>query len=96
MTTIQMLKKDAQINITVSTGYLQKIQQMLIFLVGQRTEQEMETLKDLITSNATELPEEWMEHIALLSSLITTIEQQAISQGATYEVPVDGLNATEG
>lgn len=87
--TVTMIKKDALVNIQVSTGFIQKVQEMLATLTSEKTEEEIETFKKLLETNPLELPEEWMEHLLLLSRLIQVIELEATKQGFTYEVAVN-------
>lgn len=87
--TITMIKKDALINLQVSTGFLQKVQQMLAALTSERTDEEIESFKKLLETNPQDLPEQWMEHLVLLSTLLQVIEAEAVKQGFTYEASVD-------
>lgn len=92
MSTVQMIKKDAIINVQISSGFLQKLQQMLAALITQRTDEEIENLKQLMESKPQEITEEWMEHIVVLVTLVNGIQNEAIKQGATYEASPDQFN----
>lgn len=96
MSTVQMIKKDAIINVQISSGFLQKLQQMLAALIAERTDEEIENLKQLMESKPQEITEEWMEHIVILVTLVNGIQNEAIKQGATYEVSPDQFNTTAG
>ena len=39
--TVKMLKKDALVPITIGTGFIQKLQSMLMTLLADRTEEEI-------------------------------------------------------
>lgn len=87
--TVTMIKKDAVINIQVSTAFLQRAHEMLASLTAEKTDEEIESFKKLLETNPQELPEEWMEHLLLLSRLIQVIESEAVKQGFTYEQTID-------
>lgn len=88
MATVPMIKKDAQISITIGTGFMKKIQSLFLTLVTERTEEEMESYKKYVESNE-EFPETWMENIHTLLILLQQLEQSAIDNNQTYEVDVD-------
>lgn len=85
MANVTMIKKDALINLQIGTGFLQKLQQVLVSLTEGRTEEELQNFKDLAESKAPEFPEIWMENIITVATIINEIEQSAIKQGQTYD-----------
>jgi hypothetical protein len=91
MPTITVIKKDASFNIPITAGLVGRLQQVLISLLADRTQEERENLNKIIsnTKTITELPEEWMEHVITLNHLIRVIELEAIKQGHTYEKDVN-------
>jgi hypothetical protein len=84
------IKQDAKIQIQVSTAFIQKIQKLLTGLISEVSDEEYEAYKKAIQDvTLTELPETWMDNIAILASLVAVIEQAASEQGFTYEQDVD-------
>jgi hypothetical protein len=88
MATVKMLKKDALIPLQVGTGFVQKIQSMLMALVDERSPEDIEILQKLAQSGQ-ELPEPWMEHIQVLMILLNELDKSAEANGMTVEKSVD-------
>ena len=84
MEKVKMIKHDAVIDIKIGTGFLQKLQKMLLFMTIDLTPEDMELYKKLNENNE-ELTEPWMEHLTTLSILLKEIETKAEEQGFTYE-----------
>lgn len=87
--TVKMIKKDAIISINVGVGFLQKLHEMLAFLVAERTQEEIEQYRNLVNEITTEFPEPWMDHLYYVTSLIRNIEDEAVKQNMTYDKEVD-------
>jgi len=79
-----MIKHDAVIDIKIGTGFLQKLQKMLLYMTMDLTPEDMELYKKLNENNE-ELTEPWMEHLTTLSILLKEIETKGEEQGFTYE-----------
>lgn len=79
-----MIKKDAVLEMKVGTGFFQKLQNLLFFMLSQLTPEQVDQFKKE-SSAGTELSEEWMHHVTTLSVLIQSLEQSAINSGNTYE-----------
>ena len=84
MATIKMVKHDALIEIKIGTGFLQKLQQMLLFITKDVTTEDLEKYKQEAELKQ-DFSEEWMEHLTTMSILITEIETKAEEQGFIYE-----------
>lgn len=91
---IKMLRKDAVISIKIGTGFLKKIQEVLMDVSAGHTQEEFEEMNNLINENK-ELTESWMESVYTLSVLIKTIEDAAIQQDLTYEEDIDNIIPNE-
>jgi hypothetical protein len=89
MSEITMIKKDASVNITMGTGFILKIQQMLPHLIENVTSEQIAEYKKLLEEGVEDFPEPWMEHVKTLTILISTIEIEAVKQGATYKENID-------
>lgn len=79
---VHYIPKDARIPIEVGSGFLQRIQKMLIFMIENRTEEEIEELRKHIENNT--VPENtWMYHYQTLQTFILIVEQTAIDKKLT-------------
>jgi hypothetical protein len=88
MSKIKMIKKDAVVNVKIGTGFLKKIQEALLEISSNHTEEEVKAFGAIVESKG-ELTEPWMETVYTLSLLIRAIEEQAIEQNLTYEEDID-------
>ena len=91
MDKIKMIKPDAIIDIKIGTGFLQQIQQLLMFLAKDLTPEQLEQYKKEADEKVP-FTEEWMSHITTISILLKEIETKADEQGFTYE---EELSTTE-
>ena len=89
MNDVKMIKKDAQINIQIGVGFLQKLQTLLINLINEHSQEEIDQLNEKIRKGEIELEEEWMNNIITISILISNIEQEAIKQDLTYTQSIE-------
>lgn len=95
MNTVKMLKHDALIPIKFGTGFVQRLQSMMMSLASQRTEEEIQLFQKLLKEGQ-ELPEAWMEHIETLSILLKEIDQSAEANGFIIEKSIDDLINEQG
>jgi hypothetical protein len=91
---VTLLKKDALVSIKVGTGFLKKLQDALMDVSADHSEEKLKELENLIKEKK-ELTEPWMDTIYTLSLLIRSIEEEALNQGLTYEEDVDNLTPQE-
>jgi hypothetical protein len=91
---VTLLKKDALVSIKIGTGFLKKLQDALMDVSANRSEEELKELENLIKEKK-ELTESWMDTVFTLSLLIRSIEEEALNQGLTYEEDVDNLTPQE-
>jgi hypothetical protein len=91
MDKIKMIKPDAIIDIKIGTGFLQQIQQLLMFLAKDLTPEQLEQYKKEADEKVP-FTEECMSHITTISILLKEIETKADEQGFTYE---EELSTTE-
>jgi hypothetical protein len=84
MDKVTMIKHDAVIDIKIGTGFLQKLQKMLVFLTIDLKPEDLEIYKNL-NEKGEEFTEPWMDHLTTLSILLKEIETKAEEQGFTYE-----------
>jgi hypothetical protein len=90
-----VIKKDAVITVKVGTGYLKRLQEVLHFIVKDKSAEEFEQYKKEVTamqnSKNPSFNEEWKGHVTTLGLLITEIEKSAMAQGLTENRSYDEL-----
>lgn len=85
MTTIvKMIKHDAIIKINIGTGFVQKLQKLLLDTTSNVTQEQLAEYK-LLAETQQPFTEEWMESLTTLSVLLKEIESKAQEQGFIIE-----------
>lgn len=92
MSNIKMIKQDASIKVTFGSGFIQKIQSIVVYMVNERTEEELAEFQRLIVAKE-ELTLDWMEHLSTMMLLMNEIEVQAEEQGFTYDADINQLDS---
>lgn len=92
MSNIKMIKKDAAIQVTFGSGFIQKIQAIVVHMVNERTDEELTEFQRLAQANE-ELTLEWMEHLSTMMLLMNEIETKAEEQGFTYDADINQLDS---
>jgi hypothetical protein len=92
MSNIKMIKQDAAIKVTFGTGFIQKIQAIVVHMVNERSEEELTEFQRLIVEKE-ELTLDWMEHLSTMMLLMNEIETKAEEQGFTYDADVNLLDS---
>lgn len=92
MSNIKMIKKDASIQVTFGSGFIQKIQAIVVHMVNERTDEELAEFQRLATAKE-ELTLEWMEHLSTMMLLMNEIETKAEEQGFTYDADITQLDS---
>jgi hypothetical protein len=92
MSSIKMIKQEAAIQIVISSGFLQKIQAIVVHMVNERTDEELAEFQRLAMAKE-ELTLDWMEHLSTMMLLMNEIETKAEEQGFTYDADVNLLDS---
>jgi hypothetical protein len=92
MSNIKMIKKDAAIQVTIGSGFMQKIQAVVLYLVSDRTDEELAEFQRQAVAKE-ELTLDWMEHLSTMMLLMNEIETKAEEQGFTYDADVTQLDS---
>lgn len=90
MDTIKMIKPDAIIDIKIGTGFLQQIQNLLMYLAKDLTPDQLAQYKKEADEKIP-FTEEWMTHITTISILLKEIEVKADEQGFAYDQEVPSM-----
>jgi len=77
------IKRDTTFPIIVGGNTLINFQKLLLFLLADKTEEQILEAYDKITKK--EFDEEWYEHYAFVALMINHIETVARQQGLTVE-----------
>jgi len=92
MSNIKMIKKDAAIQITIGSGFMQKIQAVVLHMVSERTDEELAEFQRQAVAKE-ELTLDWMEHLSTMMLIMNEIEIKAEEQGFTYDADVTELDS---
>lgn len=85
---ITKIKADAVVSIKIGTGFLQKLQKIMVQLIADKSVEDLDELKLAIEEfekNKQEFPEDWMDNLYTLTLLVREIESELIKEGHTYE-----------
>lgn len=81
------IPKDALVPIKVGTSFLLRLQQAMLFMLKDRTKEELKELESFISID--KVPEStWQYTYCTIGLLVTAIEQQAIKDGIAKSTPV--------
>jgi hypothetical protein len=93
MATYTGIKTESTFPITVGGGTLVNLQKLLLYILADRTEQEINEAFEKILKK--QYDEEWIEHYAFLAAMISVIEGAAREKGLTVEENLDEPNEQE-
>jgi len=88
--TLEMIRKDAIIPIEVGAGFYSRLQQMLAFMVKDKTEEEIKAMQDALNAGVS-TPETWHYHYDTLLSLCQALDSKARELNLTVSVPIDSV-----
>lgn len=91
---IKFLKTDAIVSVKIGSGFVQRLQQMLFFLLKDIPADKVEDYKKALEGKTgfVDMPEPWMDHVLTLSVLLRQIETNSEEQGLTYEKDPESFN----
>lgn len=87
MATYTAIKRDTTFPITVGGNTLINLQKLLLFILADKSEEEIQTAQQKILKQ--EYDEDWYEHVAFLSLMINIIEKTAHEKGLTVQENLD-------
>lgn len=87
MATYTGIKTESTFPITVGGGTLVNLQKLLLYILADKTEQEINEAFEKILKK--QFDEEWIEHYAFLAAMINVIEGAAREKGLTVEENLD-------
>jgi len=85
---VKMLKSDAIIIVKISTGFLQKLQALMMYMGEQISTEQMQKFQEESQKikDSIKFSEDWMNHLFTIAVLVREIEREAIEQGFSYEM----------
>jgi hypothetical protein len=98
---VKIVRKDALINITISTGMLEKFQEVLRFLAKDLTNEQyakyQQEFKDykIIAQKEKEFSEPWMYPVTTMTFFLEKISIEAEKQGFVFEVDLEEYIKTQ-
>jgi len=94
---IKVIKKDAVIDIKVGTGFLQKLQKVMMSIAANVTEEDIEKYKTEAEKikDGHQFTEDWMDNLTTMSILLKELETKAEEQGFTYDQNFDDIKVDE-
>jgi acyl carrier protein phosphodiesterase len=90
MATYTGIKTESTFPITVGGGTLVNLQKLLLYILADKTEEEINEAFEKILKK--QFDEEWIEHYAFLAAMINVIEGVAREKGLTVEENLDESN----
>lgn len=88
--TVEMIRKDAIIPIEIGAGFYARLQQLLAFMVEDKTEEQIKEMQQALNSNAVNV-DSWHYHYNTTLSLCQALDKQAQELKLTVTVPMDSL-----
>jgi gluconate kinase len=86
---VKAVKEDAKINFEIHVGYLHRLQQLLVYITGDKTEKDVELFKQIVESEDKTRLEHWMELTVFLTHFINDIETKAEQTGQIVDIDID-------
>jgi len=87
MPVYKSIKRDSVFPITIGGNTLINFQKLLLYILADKTEDEILVAQEKILKK--EFTEDWYEHVAFLSLMITAIETTAQEKGLVIEENID-------
>ena len=85
MSKIKMIKADAQVQISIGTAFLQRLQQVMVFVGKDLTDEQLKELEEGVKAGVTNFDEPAIQHTVTLLSLISEIEKEVINNNMYTE-----------
>jgi hypothetical protein len=85
MSEIHYLPKDALVPVEIGAGFLFRLQQLLVYLIHDKSKDELEELRVRLEKNdLSNIPEDsWMYQYQTIQLLVSSVEQTALQKKIT-------------
>jgi|694.fasta_scaffold14722_7 hypothetical protein len=91
MSTYTTIKNDVIFDITVGGNTLVSFQKLLLFLIADKTEEDIKEAYEKIVKR--DFEDEWVEHYAFLAYMIQYMEKIAVEKGLADQTDLDSLSS---
>jgi hypothetical protein len=88
-TTVPVIRKDAQVQITIGTNFIKQLQDASLFMLLSKTETEIDDFQKELNEGKLEFEQPWKTHYITMMSLLRGIDIAAEEQGFVDQVPQD-------
>lgn len=75
---IPFLRKDALVPMEIGAGFVNKLYELSMFIVADKSDEQLEALNAAIKNETTD-SEPWMKHYYTVLLLLKSIEEQAVA-----------------
>lgn len=90
-TTVPVIRKDAQVQITLGTNFIKQLQETSLFMLLSQTETEIDNFQKELNEGKQEFEEPWKTHYITIMSLLRGIDIAAEEQGFVNQVPQEEI-----
>lgn len=93
MPVYKTIKRDSTFPIVVGGNTLINLQKLLLYVIADKSDDELKVAQEKILNK--DFSEDWYEHVAFLSFMITAIEKTAHEKGLVVEENLDDQTTTQ-
>lgn len=91
---ILAIPKDAVIPVKIGTGYLLRLQKLLVHLIADKSKEELKDLEERLKDNTIE-EDSWMYHFQTIRDFVSYVEQTAVDEKLTVVKNIDDLSQSD-
>jgi len=85
MSTIKMIKADAQVSVMFGTPFINRLQTAMMFTLNGLSQEQLDELVSGMQNNKMNFDEPLLDHAATLILLVRTVEKNIIDQNLFVE-----------
>lgn len=85
MSTVKMIKADAQVSVTMGTPFINRLQTAMMFTLNELSQEQLDELTSGMQSNKISFDEPLLDQAATLILLVRSIEKNVLDQGLFVE-----------
>lgn len=99
MAIIKKIKNDAIVDVKIGSGFLQRLQKVMLNLVMDKSPDELAEFKvkseEYAKNTNPEFEQSWMNDLFTMSILINEIEKNMVDAGLTYDEEVPDITVED-
>lgn len=85
-TQVPVIQNNALVQITVGTSFIKRMQELMFYIVIDKTEAEIDALTAELNEGKTTFSEDWMTHYFTVMMFLTSVDNAAKEQGFVKHV----------